>query len=101
MSNEEQLLAIGKMSTERADKKRERALLLRQIQDAGGSFNKAAPLLMRQTPEVSDYQNALQILGALQQSGGLDHIRQALSEYLELTERINNLSISLRDAGVE
>jgi hypothetical protein len=99
MSSDEQFIAIGRMTTERADVRRQIALLAREIQDAGKTLYEGGTHLMRANPDVQEMEKG--VIQLQQIRGGLERILAAVADYKRLVQRQVELSTSLRDAGAE
>lgn len=99
MSIEEQDSAIGKLSRERTQAKRESALLLRQIKDTGKALSGVTHILMMEFRP--DLPAGLKEVDKLISAGGLDYLKKTIAEYLDLQRKIAEISASLRDAGAE
>jgi hypothetical protein len=101
MSVDEQDLAIGKMSRQRAGDRRQMAILAQEIKDRAADLSKGAAILMRGVPNLGEMETALVIIKEIHARGGLERLRDAIGEYAILHRREAELSVSLRDAGAE
>jgi hypothetical protein len=100
MSNEDQMAVIGKLVTERAQAKREMALLITQIKQYGPLINTCGAELVREQPPT----NLRKVLGSIDgiiQKGGIDTLRVMLMEYVALEDRVVSATQSLHAAGAE
>jgi hypothetical protein len=84
---EEQDAAIGKLSRERTEVKREPALLLRQIKDTARAMSGFTHILIG-SPSP-DYAAGLKEVDKLVSIGGMDSLKEAIAEYLVLEARIS------------
>jgi hypothetical protein len=99
MSQDEQMVAIGKLVTERAAARRELALLARRIKDAGSSMSYLGNVLARDS--ARDLNEVTRGVDRLVSLGGLDGINKDVRDHQAIERRIAELSNSLKEAGAE
>jgi hypothetical protein len=101
MSTDEQRREVGRLTIERAEAKREAALVLRRIQDAARALNNAGAHLMRSYPNASELTEGLRLLDEVLEFGDVATLKTSIAEYQSLQERIAALSDSLKSADME
>jgi len=99
MSTEEQQAAIGRLVMERSEAKRVSALLGQEIGQIKEKLNFLASSLGR-TDTQSYLSKSLELTNILISAGGLDALHQKVSEYKLLAQRIEEIDLTLRNAGV-
>ena len=99
MSSDEQFLAIGKLVSERSQKRRESALLAQEIHDTGKEVYRIGLLLERPDMHLIIDGTVLTAVDQLIDKGGLDKLKRVIVEYRQLQARISEVSASLSQAG--
>ncbi len=100
MSTEEQMTMIGRLSVERAEARRECALLeseLAKIREKLGSVQSGLSC-------TGDSRRMAALMGDVEgliASGGFDRIRKALSELQVASQKITDIGQTLRNAGAD
>jgi hypothetical protein len=100
MSNEEQMATVGRLVTERAQAKREMALLMAALKEYGTLLHACGAELVRQQPPTNPGE-ALKSVEGVFQKGGFDNLRKLLMEYIALEDRVATVTQSLHAAGAE
>jgi hypothetical protein len=101
MSTNEQMLLIGRLSTERTTARREMALVGRKIIDGGDALYKIGMVLMRSGIRIDGLVEGSGLIETALRRGDLKDLHQSIEEYRSLNSRVDELSESLRQAGAE
>jgi hypothetical protein len=101
MSEDDQNAAIGRMMKERAEARREIALLSEDIRNKARLLQEAANYLSRGAAGVTDMATGLSLLDRLNLANGMARYRASIEECRALLERVDEITASLRNAGVE
>ena len=99
MSIDEQMAAIGRLVTERADTKREQALMEGKIRDLAEKLQTVGSSF-RYNLGSSNQQRATPVLDDLITAGGLDSFKALLADYYAVTERLAIIEARLKAANV-
>src|ERR1017187_282344 len=100
MSTEDQMAIVDRLVTERAEAKRQMALLQHEAEGfAKMATQFAGPIMGACTAHSAS--TSLARLTEFQGVGGESKLHDVLTEYVTLAERIAGLTGKLRDAGVE
>ncbi len=99
MSGDEQMAAIGKLTVQRRDARQQSILLAQEIRDTAAELNGAGGALTSVT--MSKVAEGLMGIEKIIQHGGLDRLKQAITEYQSLEARIRELSQTLSATGAE
>jgi hypothetical protein len=97
---------IGRLVLERSEAKKKRALIKSEIDRFSLKFSNVTASSgtqgMPPKPEDSaEMRRALQHVDELLQVGGLDKLKELMSEYVSLGDRISEIGQTLRNAGAE
>jgi hypothetical protein len=98
MSTEEQQALIGRMVMERADAIRKRALLQQKISEYRAELE---VLLRFLYPTNINTEGSIKVVATLIKMGGLDQLNEVLTESHSLHERVTQLALTLKEAGVD
>jgi hypothetical protein len=101
VSTEEQYLAIGTMTTQRTDARRQAAILRQEIKDTGDAMRIAGSFMTGEFKNLPEIDKASTLLRELGNRGGLQRLAEAIEEYRAFRVRDEELSASLREAGGE
>jgi hypothetical protein len=98
MSQDEQMAAIGRLMTGRAEAKRELALLFQQIR---ASAEKIAEVGSTLRYNLDGRRRVRPALDMLIKEGGLDKFAELLDRYEEITVKIADLEGTAKAAGID
>jgi len=101
VSTEEQYLAIGKITSERAAARRQATLLRQEIKDTGDAMRITGSFMTGEFKSLPEIDKAATLVRELAGRGGLDRLAEAMEEYRGFRVRDEELSASLREAGGE
>ncbi len=99
MSNEDQVVAVGRLALERAEAKRQLAL----IQTGVDSMARDLGLLGKwMSPTMAEnYDNGLKLLSEIISRGGLEKLKSNVESAISLRERIADLDKRAKEAGID
>lgn len=100
MSTDEQLVAIGRLSVERAEARREAALLESEVEKIRQRLMGLSTLLSYLS-EPAKIEAAISHAEGMIAAGGLDRLRQSLAELVAAKRRAADIGQTLRNAGAE
>jgi hypothetical protein len=100
MSTDEQMAAIGRMMTERADAKREQACLLHKIQGLAENLN-AVGSALRYNLGTENQRRVMPVLEQLIKTGSLEGFAALVENYNSVTIKIGDLEGKLTAAGIQ
>lgn len=96
MSTDEQFAEIGRIVMERADSRRQIALLFKQIGHAGEALCKAGGELRDAGPDDRRLEVAAILLSIFQNTGGVERVLAEIADLRQLTSEGRRLSETLR-----
>lgn len=100
MSTDEQMAAIGRLSVERAEARREAALLESEIEKFRQKVGNLTSLLSY-PGDPAKVSSALSHAEGMIAAGGFERLRQALVELAAAKQRIADIGQTMRNAGAE
>lgn len=100
MSTDEQMILVGRLTMEKAEANRQRALLGSELRKLVDPLQKLASCLTQPDDETR-MGVASVTLEELISKGSLEHVRQLVSEVQEAVKRTKEISKTLREAGAE
>ena len=107
MSSEEQDAAIGRLIRERTEANRQRALIADEVTnkfalEASHLFGHLGGVFKGDPSQIAGrLKGAIGIVDALTALGGMDRLKALLSEHLQLSQRISEIGVTLKNAGAE
>lgn len=98
MSTEEQSAAIGRTVMERAQAKRELALVDGEIKERGAKLHEIGSIIAREQPAAWS-----KVAGLVtdKRPGSIDSLLELLDQRQNLAQRIADLTARLQNAGIE
>jgi hypothetical protein len=101
MSEQDQDAVIGRLVKERADVRRQLALLREDIRDRGRVLQETGNRLSQSTPDESSLQTGIGMLGQLEASNAISRLKAAVEDCHRLTVRDREINTALKNAGIE
>ena len=95
MSDEEQYVILGRMATERATLKKQCAILRHELETAGEQMERVS-VQLRGLGSGNHGQVAASLNGL-----NVQKIKTDLTEFMAVSVRLSQLTIAMRDAGIE
>lgn len=100
MSEQEEASRIGTLVRERVDAKRQFALLRHDVEQVADQLSTLGAC-MRTPDAVTEWNRGMTVLNALLKDAGLEGLKSKALELGRLGVRINEITATLRDAGIE
>lgn len=100
MSEEEKFKAVGKLALERAEAKRQRALLAGKIQDYGVRLSYIGTSC-KDPEDVRGLAKSMSGLDYLIGEGGLESVKAAIEQFSVAAQRVKDLDARAHDVGID
>ena len=99
MSNEDQILAVGRLALERAEAKRQLAMIQNGVESMARDLGLLGKLISSTAAE--NYSSGLKLLSEIIYRGGLEQLKSNVENAISLRERIDDLNKRAKEAGID